>query len=97
MPLLRVFSVIFGIVIAFVLGVVVMDHLPRQQIETQASTQPNPSECNTQYGNATNPRCCSVSYAGGMCKYTNEACPGGFIPQTSSYTSWYCPLGNDYR
>ena len=31
-----------------------------------------------------------------MCKYTNQACPGGWITQTSSYTSWYCPLGNDY-
>ncbi len=31
-----------------------------------------------------------------MCKYTNQACPGGFIAQTSSYTSWFCPGGNDY-
>lgn len=85
------------VLLAFGLGLTVFSTQQQQDTRTRASTEPNPNECNTQYGNASNPRCCSKSYTGGMCKYTNQACPGGFIPQTSSYTSWYCPGGNDYR
>lgn len=82
------------VLMAFGLGLTVVSTQQQQDNRSLASTVPNPNECNTQ---VSGKRCCSVTYNGGMCKYTNEACPGGFITQTSSYTSWYCPLGNDYR
>jgi hypothetical protein len=90
------FPIVAVLLLAFGLGLFVVSTQQKQDNRSRASTSPNTSECNTQ---VSGKRCCSVTYPGAMCMYDNtgQACAGGFINTTSSYTTWYCPGGNHYR